>query len=47
MGRAIGFDLGSAYTALCLQDEKDIKMTAAPVMIEGNLSVSEVVFCSL
>jgi hypothetical protein len=27
-------------------DEKDIKMMAAAVMIEGNLSVCEVVFCS-
>lgn len=31
MGRAIGFDLGSAYTALCLQDEKDIKMIASTI----------------
>ena len=33
MGKALGFDLGSAYTALCFQDEKDIKMMASVIAL--------------
>ena len=33
MGKALGFDLGSAYTALCFQDEKDIKMMASAIAL--------------
>lgn len=34
MGKAIGFDIGSAYTAFCVQGENDIKMTPTVVTVE-------------
>ncbi|MBR5207178.1 MAG: hypothetical protein IKV65_01625, partial [Erysipelotrichaceae bacterium] len=40
------FHKNPLYSVYQRMDEKDIKMTAAAVMIEGNLSVCEVVFCS-
>lgn len=34
MGRALGFDLGSAYTAFCLQDEREIRTVPSVIAIE-------------
>lgn len=34
MGKALGFDLGSAYTAFCIQDEKEIKITPSVIALD-------------
>ena len=34
MGKALGFDLGSAFTAFCIQDEREIGATPSVIAIE-------------
>lgn len=34
MGKALGFDLGSACTAFCIQDEKEIRMTPSVIALD-------------